>query len=200
VSRLLNNVPLRTRLKGLLRGQAVAIDATTLEANAAIRRRKLSHRRLAAWIAMKAPTAVGSGDWLGCISGRFIPSFSIAMLTSCAVGLPSAVTHEALSVNADDPPTLAGRCKTITRANVCALEMLACNGARNAVRLPHILDGSTHCVSRHEVICVLQQRLSEILRVNGCQMRACFCPCSSLLLQKTLKKLLWRCHAANEKS
>ena len=28
-------------------------------------RRKLSHRRLAAWIATAAATAVGSGDWLG---------------------------------------------------------------------------------------------------------------------------------------
>jgi NAD-dependent SIR2 family protein deacetylase len=30
-------------------------------------RRKLSHRRLAAWIATAAPTAVGSGDWLGIV-------------------------------------------------------------------------------------------------------------------------------------
>src|SRR5581483_8865238 len=133
---------------------------------------------------------------LGCISGRFMPSFSVVLLTSCAVGLPSAVTPEALSVNADDPPTLAGRCKTIARANVCALEMLACNGTRNAIRMPHILDDSTHCVSRHEVICMLQQRLSKILRVNCCQMLACFCPSSSLFLQKTLKELLWRSHAA----
>jgi hypothetical protein len=27
--------------------------------------KKLSHRRLAAWIATAAATAVGSGDWLG---------------------------------------------------------------------------------------------------------------------------------------
>jgi len=29
---------------------------------------KLSHRRLAAWIATAAVTAVGSGDWLGVFS------------------------------------------------------------------------------------------------------------------------------------
>jgi hypothetical protein len=125
-----------------------------------------------------------------------MPSFSIALLTSCAVGLSSAATHEALSVNADNPPTLTGRCKTIARAKVCAPEMLACDGARNAVRLFYILYDCTHCVSRHKILRVLRQRLSEILRVNGCQMWACFSPRRRLFLQKTLKKLLWRSHAA----
>jgi hypothetical protein len=125
-----------------------------------------------------------------------MPSFSIALLTSCAVGLSSATTHEALSVNADDPPTLAGRCKTIACAKACAPEMLACNGARNTGRLFYVLYDCTHCISRHEKLRMLRQRLSEILRENGCQMRACFSPRRRLLLQKTLKKLLWRSHAA----
>ena len=68
-----------------------------------------------------------------------MPSFSVALLKLCAVGLSSATTHEALSVNAYDSPTLTRRCKTIARAKVCAPKMLASNGARNAVRLFYIL-------------------------------------------------------------
>jgi hypothetical protein len=140
-------------------------------------------------------TGNGYDAGLGFISLRFKPSFSIALLTSCAVGPSSAATHEALSINADDLPTLAGRYKTIARAKVCPPEMHACNGACNAVRLLYLLYDCTHCVTRHEILRVLRQRLSEILRVNGCQMRTCFSRCRRLFLQKTLKKLLWRGHA-----
>ncbi len=36
-------------------------------------------------------------------------------------------------INPDNPPTLASRCEAIAKANVCTLEMLAGDGAGNAV-------------------------------------------------------------------
>jgi hypothetical protein len=120
----------------------------------------------------------------------------MALLTSEADGLALAPADETLSVNADNSPTRAGGGKAIARANVSGGEMFPCHGARRAVCLPHILKLCMGNVSRHEVLCVLRQRLAEIPAVNATQRPAGFGPRPFLVMQIALKKLLWCDHVA----
>ena len=68
--------------------------------------------------------------------------------------------------------------------------------ACNRVGLLHILDDCADSVRRHEILCVLGQRLSEILTMNRAQVRTRFSPCRSLLLQKGLKEYQFLLKAA----
>src|SRR5687768_1894431 len=98
-------------------------------------------------------------------------------------------------LNPNDLPGFVNRCQMISRANICATEMLARNGTCRTRGLLHILNNCLDRIAQHEIASVLRQRVAEIPRVNGQQALVRFRVSRSFLLQEGLEKLLWRRHA-----